>query len=141
MAHYEDVKTVPIAYIGLVSVLATVVIVMLLQVMYYHHRESLTAVDQSDGSPVELADIIAKQQTMLTRREMVDKDKGIVTVGISRAMELVVTDLASGKSPKDVIGPSRNPRGKTTGGDAAPEKEEAGAKPAEKQEKGDAEKS
>lgn len=141
MAHYEDVKSVPIAYIGLVSVLATIVIVMALQAMYYHHRESLTAADQSVGSPAELADSIAKQQTMLTRREMVDKEKGIVTVGISRAMELVVTDLASDKSPEDVIGPNRTPPGKASGGEAKSEIDKPATKPADKQEKSNAKKS
>jgi hypothetical protein len=72
---------------------------------------------------------------------MVDKEKAIVTVGISRAMELVVTELAEGKSCRDVIGPSRGPRGKTAAGDATSKKDEAAAKPAEKQEKGDGEES
>jgi hypothetical protein len=141
MAHYEDVKTIPIAYIGLISVLVTIVIVMFLQVMFYHHRDNLTANRPGDGSPVELADVIAKQQTMLTRREMVDKERGIVTVGVSRAMELVFTELASGKSPKDVIGPMGEPSGKTESGGSTTAVDGGGEKTPAEQEKDDAEES
>ncbi len=39
MAYYDDVKTTKIAYIGFVSVMGTLLIVMLLQVLYFQTRD------------------------------------------------------------------------------------------------------
>jgi hypothetical protein len=60
---------------------------------------------------------------MLTRVEVVDREKGIVTVGIRRAMDLVLTELDSGKVPNEVVGPlgppiptaGEGPAGETAG--------------------------
>ena len=108
MAYYEDVKTSTIAYVGLVSALAVFIIVLVVQVLYYRYRNQQAVPDgYSVSTPAELTDLIGRQQTQLTVPRVVDKGKSIVTISISRAMELVVSELASGKSPHDVIGPSR----------------------------------
>ena len=106
MAFNDGVKAAPIAYIGLVSVIVTFIIVLLLQVVFFGEQEDMLAVDQAtQGPPAELADLTAKQLTQLTKREMVDRARGVVTIGISRAMELVVKELAAGKTPAEVRGP------------------------------------
>jgi hypothetical protein len=79
---------------------------MLLQVLFFGERDTMLAADQaSQGPPAALADLTAKQLTVLTRRELVDRDRGVVRIGISRAMELVVKELSEGKTPGDVAGP------------------------------------
>jgi hypothetical protein len=106
MAYYDDVKTTKIAYIGFMSVMGVLLIIMLLQVLYFQTREDQTAAEQANaGPPTELADLTARQQTTLTQVEVVDREKGIVTVGIRRAMDLVLTELDSGKAPNEVVGP------------------------------------
>ena len=106
MAFNDGVKAAPIAYIGLVSVIVTFIIVLLLQVVFFGEQQDMLAVDQAtQGPPAELADLTAKQLTQLTKREMVDRERGVVTIGISRAMELVVKELAAGKTPAEVMGP------------------------------------
>ena len=120
MAYYDDVKTTKIAYIGFISVISTVIIVMLLQVLYFQTRLDQAAVEGSTaGPPTELANLTATQQTALTRVEVVDREKGIVTVGIKRAMDLVITELDAGNKPNDVVGPLGPPIASAAEGPAA----------------------
>ena len=44
---------------------------------------------------------------------MVDRDRGVVRIGISRAMELVTAELAAGKVPSEVQGPALPTAGST----------------------------
>ncbi|MHB8974184.1 MAG: hypothetical protein ACYC3X_28330 [Pirellulaceae bacterium] len=106
MAFNDGVKSAPIAYIGLVSVIVTLIVVLLLQVVFFSERDAMLAADQaSQGPPTALANLTAKQLTVLTRRELVDRERGVVRIGISRAMELVVKELSEGKLPAEVAGP------------------------------------
>ncbi|MHB0957087.1 MAG: hypothetical protein ACYC0X_14205 [Pirellulaceae bacterium] len=106
MAYNDGVKSAPIAYIGLVSVIVTIILMLLLQVMFLGEQDEMVAADQAiQGTPAALADLTSKQLTVLTRRELVDRDRGVVSIGISRAMELVVEELAAGKPPAEVAGP------------------------------------
>ena len=81
MAFNDGVKTAPIAYIGLVSVIVTFIIVMLLQVLYFRRagRHGWRRIRRRSAPPAELADLTARQLTQLTRREVVDRDRGVVT--------------------------------------------------------------
>ena len=100
MAFNDGIKVGPIAYIGLVSVLVTFVLVLLLQVVYYQQdKQTREAYLSEAGPPEELTELTAKQQTALMKRG---------EVGIVRAKELVITDLAAGKLPSEVIGPKRS---------------------------------
>jgi hypothetical protein len=122
MAFHDGIKSAPIAYIGVVSVILTFVLVLLLQVLFLGQRDAMIRSDLStQGRPAELADLTARQQTQLTRREMVDRERGIVTIGIKRAMELVATELAAGRLPADVMGPAP-----VAAGGSAPAAEAAG---------------
>jgi hypothetical protein len=106
MAFDDGIKAAPIAYIGVVSVIVTFLAVLLLQVVYFGQQEERLAADQAaQHAPEELADLTARQLTQLTKREVVDRDRGVVTIGITRAMELVVKELAAGKNPAEVAGP------------------------------------
>ncbi len=106
MTYNDGVKIAPIAYLGLISVLVTLVIVMALQVLYFQQTNKIAAAEMaSAGAPPELAELNARQLTALTQRGYVNQQEGIVAIGIDRAMELVLTDLANGKSPGEVIGP------------------------------------
>lgn len=107
MAYDDGVKSAPIAYIGLISVLVLVITVLLLQVVFFGETESMVATDKAQqGQPAELADLTAKQLTTLTAQDVVDRERGVVRIGISRAMELVTAELAAGKAPSEVQGPA-----------------------------------
>ena len=106
MAYDDGVKSAPIAYIGLISVLVLIITVLLLQVYFFGETEAMLAADKAQqGQPPELADLQAKQLTTLTTQDVVDRERGVVRIGISRAMELVTAELASGKRPSEVQGP------------------------------------
>ena len=77
MAFNDGVKVGPVAYIGLVSVLVTFVLVLMLQVLYFQqHNEMVAAELAAEGPPPELAELTAKQQTALTQRGYVDRAAG-----------------------------------------------------------------
>ena len=138
MAFSDGVKSTPIAYIGLLSVIVTVVAVMSLQVAYFRQRNEMNAAERSDvRPPAELSTLTSSQRGALTRRTIVDREKKIVTVGISRAMELVVKELADGRTPRNVIGPSRFPSRSPGEGVSkqGTEKQDAAAKPIEQKPK------
>lgn len=106
MAYNDGIKTGPIAFVGLMSVLLLFIGVLFLQVVFFGETESMLAADQAQqGQPSELADLRAKQLTRLTTQEVVDRDRGVARIGISRAMELVTAELAGGKKPSEVQGP------------------------------------
>ncbi len=111
MAAFDDgIKIGRVAYIGLVSVLVTYVLVLFLQVLYFSYMNSLNATQlANEGPPAELTDLRSKQQNALTQRGYVDRQRGVVSVGVTRAKELVVKELAGGKPPREVIGPPRPP--------------------------------
>ncbi len=108
MAFDDGIKVGPIAYIGLVSAIVLFALVLALQVVYHQQRNRMVHADlAAEGPPHELAELTAKQQTALTRRGYADRERGIVTIGIKRAKELVVRELANGKTPSEVVGPKR----------------------------------
>lgn len=108
MAFNDGVKVGPVAYIGMMSVLITFVLVLMLQVLYFRWQKSNNeAMLANSPPPSELTSAIAKQQNALTQRGYVDQQRGIVSVGITRAKELVLKELAAGKTPQEVRGPKR----------------------------------
>lgn len=108
MAYNDGVKVGPIAYIGLVSVIVTFVLVLMLQVIYYQQRNRMAnAALAAAGRPQELVKTISEQQLALTQRGYVDRQQGVVAIGIERAKELVVQELAAGETPEVVNGPER----------------------------------
>ncbi len=127
MAFHDGVKTAPIAYIGLVSVIVTFILVLLLQVVYFGQQADRRAGELATQQiPAELADLTSRQLTRLTRREVVDRERGVVTIGITRAMELVVKELATGRSPAEVMGPALPSAGSpAAAGPSAPPSEPA----------------
>ncbi len=122
MAYDDGVKSAPIAYIGLISVLVLIITVLLLQVVFFGETESMLATDKAQqGQPAELADLTAKQLTSLTAQDVVDRNRGVVRIGISRAMELVTAELAAGKVPAEVQGPALPTAAPTTPAATTPE--------------------
>lgn len=135
MAFQDGVKSAPIAYIGVVSVIVIFVAVLLLQVMFLDQQQALS--QPAAGRPAELANLIAQQQTQLTRRALVDPQRGIVTIGINRAMELVTAELASGRLPAEVMGPPPDAAADAAAAhDAAGERREADPTPTDAAENG-----
>ena len=108
MAYDDGIKVGPIAYIGLVSVILTFVLVLALQVLYYQQRNRMSdGAMAASGRPHELVELTSEQQLALTQQGYVDREQGVVAIGVERAKELVVRELAQGMTPADVNGPRR----------------------------------
>jgi len=101
MAYKEDVQSGTIAYIGVVSVLGLLVIVLALRVIFYGYKAELQYEREHGAATtlkaVERANLVAKQRAALVSTRVIDRSKGIVTIPISQAMELVVRKLNAGR--------------------------------------------
>ncbi len=107
MAFNDGIKVGPIAYIGLVSVIVTFAFVLALQVIYYQQTKQIRETDlAAEVPPAELTELTASQQTALMQPGYVDREQGLVSVGIERAKDLVLGELAQGKTPSEVNGPT-----------------------------------
>ncbi len=97
MAKYDDVHTSTIAYVGLLSVIVTVAIVLLLQVIFYRTEAQLEQMLNHDAAAAPVAILQAGQTARLHRERPVylDREKGIVAISIDRAKALVVDQLSA----------------------------------------------
>jgi hypothetical protein len=84
--------------VGLVSVLLTVDLIIGLQALYYWQLNRDEASASLDQSP-KLQALLNAQRTHLDEYRLVDAEKGIATIPISKAMELVVAELLQKNEP------------------------------------------
>ena len=91
-AAKEDLNTPLIVVIGVVSAVVTFVLIVLLQAWFNsqeaaeYHRKVVAPKSE------ELSRVVAEQQSQLQQYGWVDRERGIVTIPIERAMELVVSE-------------------------------------------------
>lgn len=95
MADY-GIQLGKVVFAGLLGVILTIDVVVGLQALYYWQLSSVETSEELYQRPPKLAALLTAQQTRLTDYRMVDAKKGIVSVPISRAMELVVAELSLG---------------------------------------------
>lgn len=94
MADY-GVQIGRIVFVGLLSVILTVDIVLGLQALYYWQLSSIEASESMHYPPAKLAALLTAQRARLADYRMVDTEKGIVSIPIGRAMDMVVAELSS----------------------------------------------
>ena len=93
MVELDNMNLPMIATIGLVSVVATVVVILLVQAVYQSYA-SIEFDRKVVQAPVVTSDSrLAEQEAALTRYSWVDRDKNVVTIPIERAMRLIVQQL------------------------------------------------
>ena len=93
MVELDNMNLPVIATVGLVSVVATVVVILLVQAVYQNYA-TLEFDRKVVQVPVASSDSrLAEQEAALTRYRWVDRDNNIVTIPIDRAMRLVVQQL------------------------------------------------
>ena len=95
MTTHDDVRTWSVAAVGGVTALIVFVIVLALQVLYYHADARLAAALEGPGSPPELAAFVSHEEGLLKNGySWADpKTKKKVLLPISRAMELTVAAI------------------------------------------------
>lgn len=98
MAKHEEVNTLVIAAIGLISAVLLFVLIVGLEVLYYNYENKEETKKVYDQRYEEIAGLRAVQEAELNSYRWIDKERGIVGIPIERAMELVAKDLASGSA-------------------------------------------
>lgn len=93
MADY-GIQIGRVVFVGLLSVILMVDIVVGLQAMYYWQLDRTETAEELFQPPAKLTALTAAQQAQLTDYRIVDAKKGIVAIPISRAMSLVVAELS-----------------------------------------------
>lgn len=93
MAEY-GVQVGKVAFVGLLSAILTVEVVMGLTALYSWQVARIDAAVALEGPPAKLEAQRAAQHARLTDYWMVDPKKGVVAIPVSRAMDLVVEGLS-----------------------------------------------
>jgi len=98
MADY-GIQLGKVVFVGLLSVVLTVDVVMGLQALYYWQLDRVEMSEDLYQPPAKLEALLAAQGAQLSDYRMVDAKKGIVAIPIGRAMELVAAELARSERP------------------------------------------
>lgn len=97
MADY-GINIGKVFFVGLLSLIVTTDIVVGLEALYYWQLNQTEAVEDAQPRPANLTALIEAQQNQLTDYRVLDRKKGIVSIPIDRAMELVLADLSQPKA-------------------------------------------
>jgi hypothetical protein len=93
MSDY-GVNTSKLVFVGLLSVILTGAIIVGLQAVYYWYQVNAETAAALERSPEKLEALLAEQRPRLTDYDVVDGEKDVVAIPLTRAMELVVTELS-----------------------------------------------
>ena len=92
----EDPKSSPLAVIGVISAVLLIVIIVWLQAIFYRYEDAELRRKLYDQVPEELARLRAEQQEALYSYRWIDEKRGVVSIPIDRAMDLIAEE--SGRS-------------------------------------------
>jgi hypothetical protein len=93
MADY-GINIGKVFFVGLLSVIVTVDIVVGLEALYYWQVTQTEAAEDADPRPANLRALLEVQQKQLTDYRVLDGKKGIVSIPIDRAMDLTLAELS-----------------------------------------------
>jgi ATP/ADP translocase len=99
MATRNDLNTPVIALVGFISAIVFFASVIFLEVIFYQFQSQQRFADAASQPPLELTNLVQKQQARLAEYRWVDQKKGIVAIPIDRAMERVVVELSNSDRP------------------------------------------
>jgi hypothetical protein len=98
MQRYDDLNTPLIAFVGLLGTVLTVILILVVQVLYYA-ATSRGELRKIVNVPTTTSDsLLAEQEVKLTRYGWVSQENKQVAIPIERAMELVVRELSAAES-------------------------------------------
>jgi hypothetical protein len=95
MAEENKVNAGTIALVGFVATVLVVEIILLLMVLYYHVAAQQAYEKDISQPAAELVKIETAQRAKLNEYRWADPQKKIVAIPVSRAMKLVVEELAA----------------------------------------------
>lgn len=100
MSEY-GVNTNRLVLVSIVSVIITAAVIIVLQAVYFGYQAAVER-KVADREPAKLEALLSAQRPRLTDYGVLDAEKGIVTIPVSRAMELVVAESSEPKESEDV---------------------------------------
>lgn len=121
----NDVNTATLAVLGTLGGLLTFAIIVLVTVVFNQVQNREEYSKQVNYQPQQIADLVHDQMGRLTEVRWIDRQKGIVTIPIDRAMVAVVNEIREGtwKAPQ---GPPPDQPAADRQPDAAPDAEGGG---------------
>ncbi len=93
MSDY-GINTGKVLFIGILSLILTIAAVVGLQALYFWQVDRMQLAEQLWEPSEKTEKLATAQQTRLTDYRMLDPKKGTVAIPVSRAMEMVVAELA-----------------------------------------------
>ena len=87
------IKIGTLFFVGIFSLILTFDVVMGLQALYYWQLDRMVIAERFYRQPDNLAKTVEKQKIQLVEYRMLDSEKGIVSIPIARAMEIVAAEL------------------------------------------------
>jgi len=122
MANQDELNTPMVALVGFLGVVIVFVTIVFLVVVYRQVETGLQYENDLSQPYGEITDLVTRQRNSLASYGWVDQDKGLVSMPISRAMDLVVAEITS-TGRADVTRPGETAE--------SPSAETEGAEPAE----------
>jgi hypothetical protein len=98
MADY-GIQIGKVVFIGLLSVIVTVDVVVGLEALYYWQLDQIESSDDLHQRPPKVEALLTAQRAQLADYRIVDAKKGIVAIPIGRAMNLTITELSQRGNP------------------------------------------
>ena len=92
MAEKENLNIPMIVTVGLISVVVTAVSVIAVQALYYSYATNETQRNVIEAPTADADSKLAEQIAKLSRYSWTNREKGVVTVPIERAMRLIVQE-------------------------------------------------
>ena len=95
MAQYDDLHPGTITFVGVVSTVLTFVIIVAAQVLYFQYQTLEVQRKEIDAPITHSEGLLKNQQQALNSYAWIDREKGIVSKPIDRAMTEVLSQLQS----------------------------------------------
>ncbi len=104
MAEPENLNIPMIVTVGVVSVVLTFASVFAVQALYYQYFAAQMELKVVEAPTADADSKLAEQNAKLARYSWANREQGVVTIPIERAMRLVVREQRSSQSTPDVSG-------------------------------------
>lgn len=95
--EHRDVNVTRIAVIGLISVVALTISILLVHQIYIIYREKLVEEVVLRPESAALRELRAREDEVLNSYRILDAEKGLYRIPISRAMQLVADEAYRGR--------------------------------------------
>jgi hypothetical protein len=95
----SDPKSTPTLLVGVVGMILLMVIVLLVEVLYYRTSQAEIERKVIAEQPLELRQVQAEQLEQIHSYRWISQADGVAAIPIDRAVDLVVEESQSGRKP------------------------------------------